>query len=98
MLVVLPKGKHARRKCFSLLTFRDELHLCVCGPLATGFLLPIQLDDALPGEPLGVAFPEPVGNGSVAADRLPAVQKEILPQDLNQQIDLSFYSYCPYHD
>ncbi|TNM99731.1 hypothetical protein fugu_012764 [Takifugu bimaculatus] len=50
-----------------------NFHPGLCWPLTAGFLLPIQLDDALPGEPLGVALPEPVRNGSVAAYILPAV-------------------------
>lgn len=72
---------------------RLELHLCVRWPLSAGFLLPIQLGDALPGEPLGVALPEPVGNRTVGAHRLPPVQEEILPQDINQQfiLDTLFY-------
>lgn len=55
----------------------------VRGPLSAGLLLPLQLADALPGEPLGVALPEPVEHRAVAAHRLPAVQEEVLPQDMN---------------
>lgn len=32
-----------------------------------------------------MASPEPVGNGTVGAHRLPPVQEEILPQNMNQQ-------------
>lgn len=74
-----------------LLLLRDELHLCICWPLSPGFLLSIQLADALPGEPLGVALPKPVGNCTVGAHRLPAVQEEILPQNINQHDHLSVF-------
>ncbi|XP_054874512.1 heparan-alpha-glucosaminide N-acetyltransferase isoform X3 [Amphiprion ocellaris] len=62
----------------------DELHLCVCWPLSTGFLLPLQLGDALPGESLGVSPAEPVGILTVGAHRLPALQEEILPQNIRK--------------
>lgn len=37
-----------------------------------------------------MALPKPVGNGTVGAHRLPAVQEEILPQNINQD-NLSFF-------
>lgn len=77
--------------CLSLLLLRDELHLCIRWPLSPGFLLPVQLGDALPGEPLGVALPKPVGNVTVGAHRLPAVQEEILPQNINLDDLLSLF-------
>lgn len=48
-----------------------------------------------------MAPPEPVGNRTVGAHRLPPVQEEILPQDINQQFvlyilfDLWFISTQP---
>lgn len=59
-------------------------------PLSTGFYFPFSFQ-----EPLGVALTEPVWISSMAAAYLlPAVQKKILSQVLNQQSDLSFDLYC----
>lgn len=71
---------------FPPLFHRDELHLCVCWPLSPGLLLPFQLGNALPAEPLGVALSKPVGDCTVAAHRLPALQEEILPQNISRII------------
>lgn len=62
---------------------RDELHLRVRWPLSPGFLLPVQLGDALPGQSLGGALPKPVGNCSVGAHCLLSLQEEILPQNMS---------------
>lgn len=75
---------------------RDELHLCVCWPLSPRLLFPLQLGDAFPGEPLGMALPKRVGNSTVGAHRLPAVQEEILPQNINQQHHHRHLSICFY--
>lgn len=62
--------------------FRDELHICVCGPCPPGFLFSLQLGDAFPAESLGAPVPGPVGLISLDPCRIPAVQEEILPQNL----------------
>lgn len=62
---------------------RYELHTGVRRPLSPGFLLPVQLGDALPAESLGVALPKPVGDDAVGGRFLPAVQEKVLPQNMN---------------
>ncbi|CAL8366505.1 unnamed protein product [Gadus morhua 'NCC'] len=61
---------------------RDELHPGVRGPLPAGFLLPVQLGAAAPGQPLGAPLPGAVGHLSLGAGRLPAPPQEVLPQDI----------------
>lgn len=66
----------------SRLLLRDELHPRVRRPLSAGLLLPVQLGDAPPGQPLGVDFPKPVGNCVMGVHLLPAVQEEIFLEDM----------------
>lgn len=73
--------------CAPLCGCRDELHLCVRGPLSPGGVLPLQLGDEVHGEPLGGAVPEPVGLGPVDRHRPPTVQEELLSQDLMWSVE-----------
>jgi len=73
---------------------RHELHLCVRGPLPAGLLLPVQLGDELPAQPLGAAVPGPVGHWAVGAGLLPAVQEELLPEDISGMTRLLFPPCC----
>ncbi|KAM9804059.1 heparan-alpha-glucosaminide N-acetyltransferase [Neosynchiropus ocellatus] len=79
---IYPEKLRSQKTSLSVL-LRDELHLGVRGSLSSGFLLPLQLGDALPGQSLGVALPKPVGNLAVGARCLPAVSKEVLPQNMS---------------